>query len=167
MSTPAQAVAAAMNRGGGDVSPNDPNRYVSRSFFTYEFDTLAGLPNGLAAGASYTNTFNIARDSDFFWSKFCSYALVAADATTVFTDNLPAVNITLTNATNGRQYMNNPVPLANMSGGGRLPFILPVLTLWEALTTIQITLQNVSDNTTYSNIQLSFLGLKAFLRGGT
>jgi hypothetical protein len=145
------------------ANPNDNSLYVFRTFYTYEADTLAQYPNGLAAGASANLTFNIAKDSDFFWTKFGVLATVGGVGTTVSAEELPYINMTMINATNGRQYMNNPVPLPNMSGSGRLPFILPVATLWEALTTIQITLQNVGDDD-YSNVQLSFLGIKAFLK---
>jgi hypothetical protein len=148
-----------------NASPNDPNLYLFRSFYNYEVDTLPQYPAGLAPnGGQAVVTFNIAKDSDFFWTKLGVFASVGADGTVVSNEQLPSVNILLVNATNGRQYMNAPTPIANVSGSGRLPFILPVATLWEALTTIQVTLQNVSDNLTYSNIQLSFLGIKAFLR---
>lgn len=152
------------HRAALDVSPNNPDLYLYRSFFTYEADTLQNYPTGLIPGATANLTFNIAKDSDFFWTKFGVAGFLAADGYTQSTQPIPGVNITLVNATNGRQYMNQPVPLANMSGSGQLPFILPVVTLWEALTTIQVTLQNVTDNTTYSNLQLSFLGIKAFLK---
>lgn len=147
-----------------NANPNDPNLYLFRSFFNYEVDTLANYPNGIAAGGQAVLTFNIAKDSDFFWTKFNVFCSVASDGTVISNEQYPSINMTLVNATNGRQYMNAPSPLASLSGSGRLPFILPVATLWEALTTIQVTLQNVSDNTTYSNIQLSFLGIKAFLK---
>lgn len=150
-----------MNR--SNASPNDPNLYLSRSYFTYESDTLTNYPNGVAPGDQANLTFNIAKDSDFFWTKFGVLATVGGAGTTVDAEVLPYVNMTLINATNGRQYMNNPVPLPSVSGSGRLPFILPVATLWEALTTIQIVLQNVG-NATYSNIQLSFIGIKAFFK---
>jgi hypothetical protein len=166
MPNPQSGQGLPQNRASLDVSPNDPNLYLYRSFFTYEADTLANYPDGLAPGDSANLTFNIAKDSDFFWTKFGVAAFIADDGYTQSTQPIAGVNITLVNATNGRQYMNNPVPLANMSGSGQLPFILPVLTLWEALTTIQVTLQNATDNTTYSNLQLSFLGIKAFLRPG-
>lgn len=162
MANPQSTSGVPANRSG--ASPNDPNMYLARSFFVYEADTLTNYPNGVAAAAQANLTFNIAKDSDFFWTKFGVFASVASDGTVVTDEQLPSVNITIVNATNGRQYMNNPVPLASISGSGRLPFILPVVTLWEALTTIQITLQNVSDNVTYSNLQLSFIGIKAFFR---
>jgi hypothetical protein len=147
-----------------NASPNDPNLYLSRSFFTYEADTLTNYPDGVAPTAQAVLTFNIAKDSDFFWTKFNVLATVASDGTTVSAEQLPGVNCTIVNVTNGRQYMNNPVPLPNLSGSGRLPFILPVATLWEALTTIQVTLINVVDDDTYTNLQLSFIGIKAFFK---
>lgn len=147
-----------------NARPDDPNLYLFRSFYNYEADTLSTYPNGIAPGGQAIMSFNIAKDSDFFWTKFGVLATVASDGTSVSAEELPGVNLQLVNATNGRQYMNAPTPLPSMSGSGRLPFILPVPTLWEALTTIQITLQNVTDNKTYSNLQLSFLGIKAFLK---
>lgn len=159
---PAPALPAPFAR--QNASPNDPNLYLYRSFYNYETDTLANYPNGIAAGGTANMTFNIAKDSDFFWTKFNVFCSVGSDATIIDSEQYPSINMMLVNATNGRQYMNAPTPLASMSGSGRLPFILPVATLWEALTTIQVTLQNISDNITYSNVQLSFLGIKAFLR---
>lgn len=152
------------NSANMNARPDDPNLYVFRNFYNYEADTLPNYPAGLAPGAQANLTFNIAKDSDFFWTKFGVFASVGADGTTVSAEQLPSVNMMLVNAMNSRQYMTQPTPLASMSGSGRLPFILPVPTLWDAMTTIQVTLQNVSDNLTYSNIQLSFLGIKAFLR---
>lgn len=146
------------------ANPNDNSLYVFRSLYIYEVDILANYPAGLAPGQSANLNFNVAKDSDFFWTKFGVLATVGGAATVP--EELPYVNMTLINATNGRQYMNNPVPLVNIAGSGRLPFILPIATLWEALTTIQITLQNVGDDT-YSNLQLSFIGIKAFLKPQT
>lgn len=149
-----------MARGGGAGTPAD-SKYLSKSFFNYEAD----LTSSLAPAGSATFTFTISKDADFFWTKFAAHAISASDGTTVSNELLPEVLIQLTNTTTGRLYMSNPTPLANMSGGGRLPFILPMVTLWEAVSTIQIQLQNNSDNATYSAIYLSFLGIKAFLPG--
>jgi len=143
----------------GNATPNDNNLYIARNFYTYEADT----PAALAAAGAAQYTFNIAKDSDFFWTKFTAHAVVGGAATTVSAEQLPEVTILLTNSTNGRQYMNAPVPLASMSGSGRLPFILPIATLWEALTTIQVTLANLG-NADYSQLYLSFQGIKAFLK---
>lgn len=143
----------------GAASPSD-TRYIAKTFFCYEldFDT-----NNLAANGSVDSSFNISKDSDFFWTKFGAHAVISDDGTTISAEELPEVNILVVNSTTGRQYMSNPVPLANMSGSGRLPFILPIVTLWESLSNIQVSLQNVSDNKTYTAVRLSFLGIKAFL----
>jgi hypothetical protein len=147
-------------------SPNDPNYYVASIAYIYEADTLANYLNGIAPAAQAVLTFNIANDSDFFWSLFSVYAAVGSNGVLTSTQPVPGLNMMLVNTTTGRQYMSAPVPLANLSGDGRLPFVLPVATLWEKQTTIQITLTNVTDDTTYSNLQLSFIGIKAFTRPG-
>jgi hypothetical protein len=134
-------------------SPWNNSVYTARNFFIYESDIIANL----AGGASVTQSFNIAGDSDFFWTKFASYALVADTPP----DVVPAVSMLLTNTTTGRQYSSSATPLGNMSGNGRLPFILPQITMWQRKSTIQIQLQNIG-NATYTNLCLSFLGIKAF-----
>jgi hypothetical protein len=136
------------------TSPWNNSKYTARVFFTYEADTTVAL----AAGAAAALTFNIAGDSDFFWTKFCAYALVGG----AIPDVVPAVTMLLINTTTGRQYSSSAVPLGNMAGNGRFPFILPQITLWERKSTIQIQLQNVGGVSAYSNLYLSFLGIKAF-----
>lgn len=144
------------------TSPWNNAMYASRNFFTYESDTLAALN----AATSTTLTFNIAGDSDFFWTKFSAYALIGGAHTTRDSgDQLPAVTMLLVNTTTGRQYSSSASPLANMSGTGTLPFILPQITMWQRKSTIQVQLQNVGD-ANYSNLFLSFMGIKAFPQPG-
>jgi len=150
---PQQQPPMGMQRG----APWESGNYVASTFFTYESDIVATLD----AGDATQLTFNIAGDSDFFWTKFCAFALVGGAATTRSADQLPAVTMLLTNTTTGRQYSNNPVPLPNMAGNGVFPFILPMVVLWQAFATIQINLAN-EGNADYSNLQLSFIGIKAF-----
>jgi hypothetical protein len=158
MSVPANAMPSfPQPAGNGNRGPWSNPKYVMRTFFTYESDTTATLaPAGVA-----TLTFNIAGDSDFFWTKFTNFALVGGVATTKGNDQLAAVTMLLINTTTGRQYSSSAVPLPNMSGDGRFPFILPMVTLWEKKSTIQVQLQNVG-NASYTNLYLSFLGIKAF-----
>jgi hypothetical protein len=146
-------------QGGG--APWSSGKYSARTFFTYESDTTASL----APAASATLTFNIAGDSDFFWTKFTATCDVGGAATTRETDQLPAVTLLLVNTTTGRQYSSAPVPLANMSGTGSLPFIIPMITLWEKKSTIQLQLLNYG-NATYSTLHMSFMGIKAFTAPG-
>lgn len=139
-------------------APWNAAKYQFKTFFSYEAD----IPSALNSATSQTLTFNIAGDSDFFWTKFAAFALVGGTATLRNADQLPAVTILLTNTTTGRQYSSNPTPLPNVSGTGELPFILPQITLWEAKSTISIQLANVG-SVNYSNLYLTFEGIKAFL----
>jgi hypothetical protein len=158
-----QGPSAVGSRGNplGQTPWNDPSKYVASTFYVYEVDTPAGLDATTAAQL----TFQIAQDSDFFWTKFCAFALVDGVATSRADDQLPAVTALIVNTTNGRQYSSNPVPLPNMAGNAQFPFILPLMTLWAAKSVIQINLFNEGD-ADYSNLQLSFIGVKALGGGG-
>lgn len=159
----AQAAPGSVNPNGSmpqGTSPWNNDKYAARVFFTYESD----IPVALNAAAGQALTFNIAGDSDFFWTKFSCFALVGGTGTTYGNAQQPAVTMLLINTTTGRQYSSNAVPLPNMAGDGKLPFILPQITLWEKKSTIQIQLQNVG-SLNYSNLFLSFMGIKAFPRG--
>lgn len=138
---------------------NDP-RYVSKNWFTYD----TAIPSSLAPAAATVSTFNIDGDSDFFLLKLACHAVSASDGTTVSAELLPEVNIIITNTTNGRRYMNQAVPVANICGSGKLPFILPMQTFFPNKSTIQVDYTNASDNTTYSALYLDFIGIKAYLR---
>lgn len=150
------AMPPMMPPGGG--APWAASKYKFRTFFSYELD----IPTALNAASSQTLTFNIAGDSDFFWTKFTAFALVSGEATTRSADQLPACTVLITNTTTGRQYSSNPTPLPNVSGTGALPFILPQVTLWEAKSTVSVILANIGD-AAYSNLMMTFEGIKAFL----
>ena len=140
------------------TSPWNTQAYASRNFFAYESDLPAGQT--LAPAGTVQLTFNIAGDSDFFWTKFAVSGLVAGAAASAA--DIPAVSMLLTNTTTGRQYSSSAVPLANMAGTGQLPFILPQITMWQRKSTIVAQLLNLSSDVTYSNFYLSFMGIKAF-----
>ncbi len=153
---------AMMGPPGMNNAPWMGPAYVASTFFVYESDI--GTGNNITSLASLTSaqlTFNIAGDSDFFWTKFASFAIYNNAATTRSADQLPAVTALIINTTTGRQYSTAPVPLANYSGNGQFPFILPCITMWQAKSTIQVNLFN-EGNITYTNLQLSFIGVKAF-----
>jgi hypothetical protein len=143
---------------GGPGTPND-QKYIGKSFYVYEV-----VSTSLAASTGTTTlTFQIDRSQDFFWTKFNAHAVSASDGTTVSNELLPELTIAITNTQNSRTYSNVPMSLASMSGNGRLPFILPMMTLWESTATIKVDLANVSDNTTYSSVRLAFIGIRCFL----
>lgn len=143
------------------TSPWNNNMYAARNYFVYEADIPAALNSGLGTDL----TFNIAGDSDFFWTKFSVFALVGGAAPTNGAIQVPTVTMLLINTTTGRQYSSSATPLPNMAGSGQLPFILPQITMWQRKSTIQIQLQNVG-NANYSNLYLSFHGIKAFPQPG-
>lgn len=155
MSAPNPNPAPAASAQGG--SPWNSGTYAARAFFTYESD----IQSSLTPGGSQQLTFNIAGDSDFFWTKFCAFAQDGGAATTYSNQDLPSVTALITNTTTGRQYSSSAVPLPNFAGTAQFPFILPMITLWKAKATIQIQLQNTG-SVTYTALQLSFLGIKAF-----
>ena len=132
--------------------------YSAKNFFTYQVVITA-----LAPSASSTSSFTIDGDSDFFWSKMTAWAMVDDDGTDSGSIEVPAVTVLITNTTSGRNYSNAPVPLYSIAGNAGLPFILPIETFYAAKSTISIQFQNVSDNKTYSDVYLSFHGIKAFL----
>jgi hypothetical protein len=141
-----------------------PGSYAN-DFFTYEVDTLTALPAGLVAGASIPLTINIQADSFFKWIKASHFTDIAAAAQTDSTRVIPLVNIQLTDTGSGRLLLNAPTPLGAIFGDGRLPFILPIVRVFQPSATISITLTNYSAATTY-NVRLAFIGIKSFKTGG-
>lgn len=152
-----------MNLGAALPDIDDPNRYEGQDFFTY----AVGLASGstLAPGLSTTLTFNIDGESDFFWDKATVTALVASDGTTYLNDIKPAVRITIVDTNSQRPINNNPTPVGNIFGTGQLPFILPIRKLFFSKATVRLTLTNYSDAVTYSELDFSFIGIKAYLKG--
>lgn len=143
---------------------NDANRYSGKDFFTYE----VGLPASttLAAGASTTLTFNVAGESDFFWTSGQVSANAGNDGTTYDAALRPAIYVTITDNYTSQPLMNNPVPIASIFGEGRLPFILPIRKIFFAKATVKVQLQNYSDNQTFTQVDISFSGIKAYLLSG-
>lgn len=133
-------------------------QYSSKTLFVYETDYDASL----GPSDTVTLNFNTHGDSDFFWQKFSMFALVDGEATSVSEDQVPAIYMTLTNITTGRTLSNAPVAVPNVSG--YLQFDAAI-TVWPRKSSIQIFLQNFDigpHGTTYSDLQLSFIGTKAF-----
>src|SRR6266481_1405652 len=76
MSTPNPTFPPGMTSFPPNSQPwRDDSKYQSKVFYCYESDNVANL----AAAAAVNLTFNIAGDSDFFWTKFCAFALVRSE----------------------------------------------------------------------------------------
>jgi hypothetical protein len=132
--------------------------YIAKEYFTYEIN----LPAPLVAGANANGYVTIDKDSDFFWQKATAHVTVGNQGTTRQNEQIPEVDIIITNTTSGRAIMNTQVPIRNIFGTGEIPFILPIETYFGATSQIACTFYNVSANLDYSTVKISFIGIKAF-----
>lgn len=140
---------------------DDTTRYQGLEYFTYS----QSLPSGttLAAAGSTTLSFNVDGESDFFWDKATCYVDAANDGTSYSAQLVPGILVTIIDTTSQRPLMNNPTPIANVFGTGQLPFILPIRKIFFSKATVKITLQNITDNHTYTRVDVAFIGIKAYL----
>lgn len=136
------------------------SRYVARDTFFYQIS----LTTDLAPAANLPGSVNIDTDSDFFWQKATAHVTSGDDGTTRSNELIPEINVTIKDATTGRDIMNGQVPMRNIFGTGEIPFILPVEKYFGARSQITMQFYNVSDNTTYTTVYVTFSGVKAFLR---
>lgn len=141
---------------------DDPNAYSALQYFSY----TASLPAGttLAPAGSTTLTFNIDGESDFFWDKGEYYVDIASAAFTDSTRPIAGLLITITDTQSSQPLMNNPVPVPSIFGTGQLPFILPIRHIFYSKATVKLQLQNITAGATYSRVDLTFSGIKAFLK---
>jgi hypothetical protein len=136
------------------------SKYFAKDFFVYQIGPFGSL----AAAAQLPGNVTLDADSDFLWQKFNVYADVGDDGQTASAAVIPGITITIKDTASGRDLMNAPIPLAALAGSGQLPFILPTPKIFQARGTISVQVQNITDNTTYSSLYLSFIGTKLFLR---
>lgn len=146
---------------GEMVDINDA-RYSFRDAFTYTVSLQTGTT--LAPAGATTLTFNIDGESDFFWDKAAVYADTGNDGTTEANAILPGVLVLITDTNSQRQMQNNPTPVTNIFGSGKLPQILPIRKLFTSKATVKLTIQNVTDNQTLTRLDFSFIGIKAYLK---
>lgn len=141
------------------LNPSTGQPYQAKNEYAYSVSIAAALVNTASTSAS----FNVDGDSDFFWTKLTAFAMVGGpDGTVISLEEYPAVSVVITNTTTGRAYMNQPVALPSISGSGRLPFILPMVTYFQNKSTISVDIAGLSTGKTYSFLQISFIGIKAF-----
>lgn len=146
----------------GELPDIMDQRYSFRDAFTYTASLVSGTT--LAPAGATTLTFNIDGESDFFWDKGTIYADVANVGTLYDTQQLPGVLVTITDTNSQRQMMNNPTPVTNVFGTGQLPHILPIRKLFQSKATVKLAVQNITDGITYTRLDFSFVGIKAYLR---
>ena len=81
--------------------------------------------SGLAAGASATQTLNIAANADFIALTIHHRSNVAAAAQNVSTKSAPLARILITDSGSNEQFTNSAVDLENYSTNGNIINTLP------------------------------------------
>lgn len=141
---------------------DDAGRYSGKDYFSYQVGLATNTT--LAPAGTTTLTFNIAGESDFFWTSAQIAANTANDGTSWSADLKPAVYVTITDNYTSQPLMNNPVPVGSIFGNGQLPFILPIRKVFFAKATVKLQLSNYSDNQTFTQLEFTFTGIKAYLK---
>ncbi len=131
-------------------------------FTVYELDFTAAE---LIAGATVNKAVAIQADSAFKWTKATYYADIAGAVFTDSTRPIPQVALQILDTGSGRQLFNQAVPLVNIFGNGQLPFILPVERVFQARSSISVSVVNFSAATAYA-LRISLIGSKVFKYSG-
>lgn len=140
--------------------PAANSKYFAKDFFVYQIGPFATL----APAQQLPGNVTLDADSDFLWQKFNVFATIGDAGETSATTVVPAITITIKDTASGRDLMNSAVPLPALAGSGQLPFILPTAKIFQARGTIQVNIQNVATDDTYTGIYLAFIGTKLFLK---
>lgn len=132
-----------------------------RDYFAYQATALT-----LAPGASSTDQVIIQADANFYWTKTQVASLIADDAPVLAQFGVvPAVTVQIQDTGSSRNIFDEPIPVSAMAGQTGLPFVLDYPRLIMRSSTLQVTFQNITDNTTYSDIFLTFIGFKVYPGG--
>jgi hypothetical protein len=124
--------------------------------------SVPGAFNALAAGATLTTALNIQADADFLIlnQTFSANQLNASYASAAEL-TAPNVSIFMNDTGSGNALMDNPVPVAELFGNARLPFVLPQPRRLAAKATLQVQAIN-NDPANGFNISLAFNGVKLY-----
>jgi hypothetical protein len=114
--------------------------------------------SGLAAGASASQTLNIAANADFIALVVHHRANVAAAAQNVSTKTAPLVRMLVTDSGSNEQFTNSAVDLENYSTNGNIINTLPYPRIISGRSTLTVTLTNFDAASTY-NIDVFFEGV--------
>lgn len=115
----------------------------------------------LAGGGVAQTSVNIDADSRFHWVKGAYFADIAAAAQTDSTRVVPLITVQLTDTGSGRNFFDAPVPISSYFGTGELPFIMPVVQMFDPNSTIKAEFTNFDAASTY-NLRLQLIGFKEF-----
>lgn len=136
---------------------------VAKDFYVYT-ETFTGL----TSGTSQSGNIDIQADSDFQLQKLTVSAFGELETQyTVSDEILPSVTIQITDSGSGRNLFENAIPVPNVFGNGRLPFILPTPKIFPARSTITLNVSNFATDSgaDVDRIDFSFIGYKIFRQG--
>lgn len=137
---------------------SDGQEYAGDLFiYPFNFGSIATL-----ATSTVTNT--IQADSDFEWFKTTVggnlHNLAEPWADTI---QIP-MTVQITDTGTGRQLFNAAMPVSNIGGLARSPFILPQPRLFKANSVVQVTFTSLSANT-WDNLFFNMIGRKLWKIG--
>ncbi len=114
--------------------------------------------SALAAGASATQTVNIAANADFIITGLHHRANVASAAQTVSTKTAPLARILITDSGSNEQFTNSAVDLENFSTNGNIinKFDYPRIVSGRSTLTVQLTSYEATNTL---NIDVLFEGV--------
>lgn len=113
---------------------------------------------GLAAGATASQTLNIAANADFIALTLHHRANVAAAAQNVSTKVAPLARILVTDSGSNEQFTNTAVDLENYSTNGNIINTLPYPRIISGRSTLTVSMTNFDAAATY-NIDVFFEGV--------
>jgi hypothetical protein len=114
--------------------------------------------SSLAAGASATQTLNIAANADFIALVIHHRANVAAAAQNVSTKSAPLVRMLVTDSGSNEQFTNSAVDLENYSTNGNIINTLPYPRIISGRSTLTVTLSSFEASQTL-NVDVFFEGV--------
>lgn len=138
----------------------------AEDYFVYQLPTgaIPGAGITLAPGATTQATLLINQEAAFEWIETAG---AAWNGTTGAQLSNPNILVQITDLASGRLMFSNPIPWACFVGTAQQPFILPVPKRLLATNMFAVTLTNFDTVTTYSNVHITFLGRKIYLRDGS
>jgi hypothetical protein len=155
--------------GGGEMQEDrDGNKaYIEFYVYTASFGNIA---SGATTGPT-NGPLQIQADSDFEWRKLTFFSELHGGTPPFLQSQIPELALMVTDGGSGRQLFSSATPLSSIAGNGTLPFILPVTYIFEAKSTIQLTLTNFSiagsggGASAYDNVFVSLIGNKIWKFG--
>lgn len=136
---------------GGSIVQGDGFYYIYNMIFAAS----------IAAGVVSTITQQFDQVTVFKWVRSTCFADVSG-AALVSATNVPLCTLKITDVGSGMSFMNSAVPLADMAGDAKLPYVLPTPQFILSNAVLQFTITNNSNATTYINLMFQMHGYKLY-----